>query len=218
MPGINPRKGDFSNSVLDLSIEDVVSRFKNEERVRRDNLDDVGERSVPIRFRARPSGLEMLIDELHEGLAVGEQVLTRCMGRHAEAWLRSLPQVGAIVSLYKVARSSADGHPDMEEQLKRAISFNFDTSVPVGGAGATSYSAVAWVRDYFDDLSKPVSIPTYRLYLIGLCWSATTNVSKVRPQSIKQYLSPEVKRFIRHLDERLKVLSCFCDILAGRNG
>ena len=216
MPSLNPK--EFKTDPLSvLPVEEVVNKFKGEERKRRENTEDEQERIVPVRFRSRPAGLEILLDELGESLGVGNQVLTRCMGRHAESWLRSLPQVPAIVSLYKVARSLSDGHSDMEEQMKRSVAFNFVSSVPVGGAGMTSYSSVAWINSYFDNLAIPLSITLYRLYLIGLCWSATTNISGVRSQAIKQYILPEVRQFTRHLDERSKVLSCFCDILVSRD-
>ena len=206
----------FSDNLADLPIEDVVARIKNEERVRRDNLDDMSQRSVPIRFRSRPASLEMCIDELRESLEVGGQVLTRCMCRQAEAWFRSLTQISVLTSVYRAVRRDSDGHIDIEEQLKRNNSFNFITTVPVGGSGMTSYSGVAWVRDYLSDLSAPLGTPTYRLFLLGLCWSVSTNVSSVRGHAIQRYLRPEVDRFLQYLHERMLLLAYFGDVLRNR--
>ena len=204
------------DSLVDLSLEEVVNRLKVEERMRRDTNEELGERPVSISFRSRPAGLEMSIDELHEALNVGEQVLTRCMCRHAEAWLRSLELVSVITSVYKIVRQAADGRVDIETKLKHGDTFNFITNIPVGGSnvsGVSSYSAVGWVRSYFNEIADPLGVPAYRLPLIGHCWSITTNTSGLREQSIKQYLDPEVARFKQHLKGRLKYLAYLSDVI-----
>lgn len=206
-------------SLCDLSINVVVDRLKDEERLRRDTCDELGERPVPISFRSRPAGLEMSIDELHESLDVGEQVLTRCMCRHAESWLRSLELVGVIVPVYKIIRTAADGRIDVESKLKHSDNFNFITNIPVSsfsGSGVTSYSSISWVRSYFNELADPLGIPAYRLSLMGYCWSVTTNTINLRGNSIKQYLLPEVERFKQHLRERLKYLEYLSSIINDR--
>ena len=215
---INPSTFKEDN-LCDLSIDVVVAQLKTEERARRDTCEELGERPVSISFRSRPAGLEMSIDELHESLEVGEQVLTRCMSRHAESWLRSLELVSVIMSVYKIVRRAADGRVDVESKLKHSDNFNFITNIPVSSfnsSGVSSYSSIGWARSYFNELSDPLGVPAYRLPLVGYCWSVTTNTGGLREQSIKQYLAPEVIRFKQHLKERLKYLEYLSDIINDR--
>jgi len=213
--GTSIAPSSFTDSLHNLSIEEVVARFGDEERKRKDNHDDIGQRAVPIRFRTRPIGLEMSIDELHENLGVGERVLTRCMSRHAESWLQSLPQIASVVELYREVRRKADGQEDIEEWLKRGSNFDLygGGRRVTAGAGMSSYSSTGWIRDYISELSSPLGIDSYKLFLIGLCWSASTNTSGCRQESISKYLTPETKRFVLHIQKRELLLDCYNRIL-----
>jgi len=204
------------DSLADMSLEGVVSRLKVEERMRRDINEDPRERPIAVHFRTRPAGLELSIDELHESLEVGAQILTRCMCRQAESWFNSLELVKTIVPVYRIIRNASDGHIDIEQQLKRGNNFNFITNIPVGNSGNTSYSSVGWVRDFFSELADPLGVPSYRLFLLGLVWSVTTCTSGQRSKSIAQYLQPEVLRFKQHLQERLLQLQYFSNVMSIR--
>jgi len=192
--------------LLDMSMEEVVGRFLEREKRRHlDAKDDENQQEVVIGIRSAPSGLVAILESASYQMGVSRSILTRCLSYQVASWYDSLAPISDLTRLFYVAQQKAldNGYPELCRRIK-SVPYEFkllDTE-------HTSLRSIAWVRSKLYDLSLPVGVSMYHLFLIGLCRSIATTDSGFFTKTI-EILNGEVEYFLLHVKRRFIEIQAF---------
>jgi len=198
--------------LLDLSLAEIVSLFIDREKRRhKDAKDDENQQEDMVGCRAVPTGLMMALDGNARRLGITRAMLSKCLSHQIVVWLDSLIRIGEITEIYNIACDAAEeyGYPDLYDKM--APNYMFASSSP----RKATFRTIRWVKNKLYALSQPVGIPAGAIFVIGLCYSLTRagNESK---GTVNRYLSEEVYRFVRCVDERAVWVCGFNDLVRRR--
>lgn len=198
-------------SIIELTAGDVIRMYHTQEAKRKRVTDVYGESDVAVPFRSAPEGLLEALDEIADVSGMRRSVITKCLSHHIMAWYQYLPQVSLLSRLYKSVQVQSDGFPDIMRKVKRDdYEFVHPRAInPSVGLLRT----VAYVIGYLGDISGILGIPSYKLFLTGLCWSLSTNTEGWAKDTVSRFLVPERDGVLSYLGERLLTLD-YADKLA----
>ena len=203
-------------SINELTAGDVIKMYQVQESKRKRGDENYEQSDVPIPFRSVPDGLLETLDEVVNTIGLRKPVITRCLSHHAMAWYQSLPQVSLLSQLYKTVHTRSDGFPDIIRRVQRD-DYEFLHARPAGGSVGV-LRTVSFILGYFSDLSAMLGIPTYKLFLSGLCWSLATNTEGWAANTVSKFLRPESQNMLVYLGERLLVLDYADKLVRLRQG
>jgi len=209
---INPSNFSEDGGLLDLSLEEVVNLFQTKEKNRhRDAKDNENELEDMITCRTVPMGLMMALDGNARRLGITRSMLTRCASHQIVAWIDSLTRINEITGIYNIACDAAEefGYPDLYESMAASYMFSSSTYKSV------SFRTIKWVKNKLYAVSPAIGVPVGSLFIVGLCYAATRSGNATRG-TISKYLSTEVSKFVRHVDERSVWVVGFNDLLRRR--
>lgn len=204
--------------LLSASSDEIISYFSSSER-KRDEHDLVkAQREFSIGVRDFPSGLSMVLSQVHRVVKEPVAVITKCLSHPVAAWLDSLPDIACIVDAYaKVANRFSDGgYDDLHREMDSAR-YAFKFPVPVETiTGATTLKSITWVQGRLFDVSCPVGITPARLFCVGLCRCLCLTNKGWAEGTLETLLEPEVNNFLWYLRERLVFLKYYGDLASIR--
>ena len=198
--------------ILDLSLQEIVSLFQDKEKRRsRDAKDDENQQEDTVGCRSVPTGLMMALDGNARRLGVSRAMLSRCASHQIIAWLDSLDRIREITGIFNIACDAAEefGYPDLYDSM--APNYSFASSSP----RVVSFRTVRWMKNKLHLSSLPLGIPVGSLFTIGLCYSLTRAGNETKG-TISKYLSAEVTKFTRSVDERSVWVVGFNDLVRRR--
>jgi len=198
--------------LLDLSLLEVVSLFLDKEKRRhKDAKDDENQQEDVVGYRVVPTGLIMALDGNARRLGITRAMLTKCVSHQIVAWLDSLDRIKELVSLFNIASDAAEeyGYPDLYEDM--TPNYSFSNSSP----RSVTFRTIRWVKNKLYTVSQPLGIPVCALFIVGLCYSLT-RVGNESKGTINKYLSFEVSKFYRCVDERAVRVCGFNDLVRRR--
>jgi hypothetical protein len=203
---------DDSNDLLDLSLSDVVSLMIDKEKHRlKDAKDDENQQEDAVSFRCVPAGLLMALDGNARRLGITRGMLTRCLSHQIIAWMDSLGRIKTMVELFNIASDAAEefGYPDLYDDM--TPNYDFSNASPK----QVSFRTIRWVKNKLFAISKPLGVPAGALFIVGICYSLTC-AGDATKGTISKYLSAEVSKFVRHVDERSVRVVGFNDLVRKR--
>lgn len=195
---ISPNSHIDDGGLLDLSMDEVVERFLEKEKRRyKEAKDDETQQEVAISVRRVPVGLTAVLEAASYRMGVSRSVLTRCLSHQIAAWYDSLASLHeTITQFYDAYQKALDyGFPDLCKRLKLTPYEPASSSEEF-----TSFSSVSWVRGKLYGLSLPLGVPTYQLFVIGLCRSLSRGGLYTKTASA---LCGDVDRFLLYTGQRL---------------
>ena len=209
---ISPGQFAEDGGLLDLSLTEIVSLFLDKEKRRhKDAKEDENQQEDVVGCRTVPTGLLMVLDGNARRLGITRAMLTKCLSHQIVVWLDSLDRIGTITDLYNIACDAAEeyGYPDLYDKM--APNYKFASSDP----RKVTLRTIRWVKNKLYALSQPVGIPAGAIFVVGLCYSLTRagNESK---GTVNRYLSEEISRFVRCVDERAVWVCGFNDLVRRR--
>lgn len=203
------------SSLSELTAGDVIRKLHIDEAKRRRNAEDFNQSDVAIRFRSVPDGLIESLDGVSASCGMSRPVVTKCLSHHAMSWYQGMPQVKMLSSLYKAFLDNSDGFTDIARRVKRD-DYEFYKSVDFDAP--SSLRTAEFIASYFNELGKALGIPSYKLFLTGLCWSISTNVEGWTVNTVSKYLVPEVKNMQTYIGERILTLDYAEKVIKLRQG
>jgi hypothetical protein len=209
---LSPLNFSDDGGLLDLSLAEVVSLLQDKEKQRRKLAkDDDNQQEDIVGCKSVPTGLMMALDGNARRLDVSRAILTRCASHQIATWLDSLDRIREITGLYNIACDAAEeyGYPDLYEHMAPNYGFSSSDSRPV------SFRTIRWIKNKLYSISQPVGVPAGSLFIVGLCYSLTRAGNETKG-TIKKYLSSEVEKFVRHVDERAVWVVGFNDLVRRR--
>jgi len=209
---LNPSQFAEDGGLLDLSLLEVVSLFVDKEKRRhKDAKDDENQTEDIVGCRVVPTGLMMALDGNTRRLGVTRAMLTRCASHQIAAWFDSLGRIKEVTDLFNIAHDGAErfGYPDLYEEMSPNYTF------ANASQRTTTFRTIRWMKNKLYTMSQPLGVPVGTLFIVGLCYSLTRagNESK---GTINRYLSAEVAKFLRSVDERSVKVVGFNDLVRRR--
>jgi len=209
---LNPNSFAEDGGLLDLSLADIVSMFLDKEKRRpRDAKEDESQQEDKVTCRSVPTGLMLALDGNARRLGISRSMLTRCASHQIVVWLDSIDRIGEIVGMFNIACDAAEeyGYPDLYDSM--APAYQFGSSSP----RSVSFRTIQWVKSKLFLMAQPLGVPVGYLFVTGLCYSLTRAGDRTRGIS-KKYLTAEVEKFTRHVDERAVWVVGFNDLVRRR--
>ena len=213
---INPGAFATESELLDLSMEDIVSLFKDKETRRhmdKETREDENQQETIIGFRALPTGLLMSLDAACRRCNISRGLLTKCLSHQIMAWYESIPRLKELSELFYTAGDTADdlGYPDLYDGM-RDTSYSFARTT----TRLASFRTINWIRNGLYQLAQPLGLPVSILFAVGLCQSVVTTGSGRSQGTIEKYLSEEVHKLNQHIEERFIRLYAFHETIRQR--
>lgn len=185
----------FSDDLPDLSLmslEEVVSMFKDTERKRNQRTEPDNEAEVRWLARATPIELVSSLRLVAGDLGVSVSVLTRCMSRQLADWYANRLDVANLSDSYtriyrQIKRRS---YTTLRIQAENPASFSYAHQPE---QGRVSFSTIRWIVGVLSELHTVLGIKSIDLFMIGMVWSLTTLANKdIDASNIDRYFLPEV--------------------------
>lgn len=202
---VSLRPTAFSDDLPDLSqlsLEDVVARFKDTEKRRR--LDTEPENESEVRWRVRSAPCELLssLRIVSGNLGVSTAILTKCMSHQLADWYaNSLGLDRLSVEYHEVFRLiKAQTYSTLRWQAEHPAEFKFVGSVDVA---RTSVSTIKWVVARLSAVQDVVGVSVHNLFMMGLMWSLTTVAHREWDgNTVSRFFAPEVFNFETFVADR----------------
>ncbi len=209
---LNPSQFSADSGLLDLSLGEVVALFLDREKKRhKEARDDENQQEDVVGCRSVPTGLMMALDGNARRLGVTRALLTRCASHQIAAWLDSLGRIKEVASLFNTVCDAAEefGCPDLYDDM--IPSYAFASSSP----RSVTFRTIRWAKNKFYAVVQPLGVPVGVLFAVGLCYSLTRSGGGSEG-TVSKYLSAEVSKFIRHIEERSVRVVGFNDLVRRR--
>ena len=209
---LNPESFPEGNDLLELPLESIVGLFLDKEKRRhKDAKEDENEQVDLVGYRSVPTGLLMALDGNARRLGVTRALLTRCVSHQIVSWVDSLDRIKDITDLYHIACDAAEeyGYPDLYESM--APNYSFASSSPK----SVSFRTIRWIKNKLYESSNPIGVPAGALFIVGLCYALTGTGSSSKG-TVDKYLSAEVDKLLRHIEERSVWVCGFNDLVRRR--
>lgn len=191
-----------------LSLEEVVEKYKGEEKKRYAETDP--DKQMIDRFvRAAPLGLITSLRSIAGRLGVSRRALTCCLTPQIVSWygeaLGLEDVVGEYGVLYEEVRQRIKLYP-IKRQMESRARFSFDRPEPVG----TSVSTIRWAASKLAAYGSCLGAVWDELFLSGLAWSITTLEHREwDPENIATIFLPEVRSVKLQVEDVKDDMACF---------
>ena len=192
----------------ELSLEEVVAKFKDAEKKRHEATDP--DQQVIDRFvRVTPVGLLTSLKSVAKNLNVSRRLLTCCLTPQIVSWLGDALGLDVIVEgyggLYEEVRKRTRLYP-IRKQMESRARFFFDRPEPV----ETSVSTIRWAASRLAKYGFCLGATWDELFLSGLAWSLTTLEQKEWDQeNIDNVFLPEVRSVTLQVGDTKDDMECF---------
>jgi hypothetical protein len=186
-----------------MSLEAVVSRFKDGEKKRNTRSEPDGQAEIFWPVRRAPSELLSSIKVVSNRLNVTRSVLTKCMSRHAISWYEQSASLSQLTADFNCiyAKIKQRGYPALRHQADNLSGFEF---VQPCDSLHISISTIAWVLSELRDIDEVARVGATDLLLLGFCWSLTTLDNQDWDRvSIETSFAPEVANWDEFLLDRI---------------
>lgn len=212
MVRIVPSQFSEDGGLLDVSLAEIVALFLDKEKRRhKEARDDENQQEDVVGCRSVPTGLVMALDGNARRLGITRALLTRCLSHQVVVWLDSISRIGDIVGMFNIVSDAAEefGYPDLYDHMMPL--YEFSNASP----RSITFRTITWVKNKLYTLSQPVGVPVGSLFSIGLCYCLTRAGCETKG-TVSKFLSAEVAKFVRHIDERAVWVVGFNDLVRKR--
>lgn len=192
----------------ELSLEEVVAKFKDAEKKRHEATDP--DQQVIDRFvRETPPGLVSSLRVIARRLDVSRRVLTCCLAPQIVSWYGVELGLDVVATdyenLYEEVRKKPKLYP-IRKQMESRARFSFDRPEPIG----TSVSIVRWAASKLASYGQCLGAVWDELFLSGLAWSVTTLEHREWDQeNIEVTFLPEVRSVKLQVGDSIDDMVCF---------
>ena len=198
---INPSSFAEDGGLLDLTMEDVVILFiEQEKRRHKDAKDDENQADVVVSAKATPMGLMAILNLASEELGISRSILTKCLSHQVACWYDSISVLGQLRESFYDAYGKAvsSGHPELCAGFRNS-SYQYDYALT---DGATTLRTIMWVFNKLSRLATPLGLSPTLLFHVGLCWSVSRSSNKQYQGTINKFLRVEPDKLVRYVGER----------------
>lgn len=156
-----------------MSLESVVSRFKEEEKKHTAKFEPENLAEVFWMVRSAPVELMSSLHIVSTKLGVSRSILTKCMSRQVADWYTNSLGIDELTRKYdavykKIKLASCRS---LRTQAENPAKFSY-----VSGSESvdTSISSIRWIVAKMGELKRVLGVSSTELLLVGFCWSLTT--------------------------------------------
>lgn len=204
-------------SIYEMTAGDVIRQYHIQEAKRKRDEGEYKERDVMVSFRTAPDGIIGAVDNVARRSGMRKSVITKCLSLHLMSWYQSLPQVAVLVDTYQTLQDNADGYPDIWRKME-SDGYEFMCPRSTAGNNKSYMRTIAYILGYLGDISDPLGVPASKLFLVGLCWSLSTNTERWADATVRKYLLPEAERMIDYINERVSLFRYIDELIKVRCG